>query len=222
MKQYITLLILSVALSACAKIPEVRAPLTGINAELAPYKTQFYEAARSVGFNTSALDRVALGMEFTDKYDSTPTLGTCQRYTGSNPAGQILINRKDWDAATSLDKKTVMFHELAHCLLNRGHLDIKIIANLYSYDRVNNRYVNPVMYRIPGSIMNTYQLTAYLPSNGKFYFENELFPKYYMEELFLNKEYEEVSMKLATSDDDSEEDTSVTHTMNADGSCNHH
>lgn len=196
-------------------------PLTGTNAELAPYKQTFYDAARSVGYDPSHMDRVELAMEFSDMYDNTNILGSCQRSFGRSTQAQIWINRKAWEKMDTLDKKALMFHELAHCLLNRGHLDTRINISLYYYDELTNKYVNPQgPFSVPASIMNKYHSSAYIPKDFVHYAENILYTGYYIEELFLNKEYEAPMMKMASL----EETTSgtITHVMNEDGSCNHH
>ena len=71
-------------------------------------------------------------INFTDNLDET-TLGECMDYnrgTEGNP--EININRQDWLVDDSVTNKIVMFHELGHCILWRGHITNWININGYS------------------------------------------------------------------------------------------
>jgi hypothetical protein len=58
---------------------------------------------------------------------------------------EVTIDRKYWAISSELDKQTVIHHELAHCLLRKGH----------------NDSVNADGY--PVSIMNTYSVSEEFP-----------------------------------------------------------
>lgn len=47
--------------------------------------------------------------------------GQCLKYT--NGRHEIRIDKNYWDRINANEKEFVIYHELGHCLLNRGHLD---------------------------------------------------------------------------------------------------
>lgn len=51
-------------------------------------------------------------------------LGQCFR--DPDDINQIHLDRTYWEGASDLEKEFVVFHELGHCLLNRGHLNDSI------------------------------------------------------------------------------------------------
>lgn len=48
--------------------------------------------------------------------------GQCS-YGGARNSRSITIDLEFWNRSSSLYKEYIIFHELGHCLLNRGHLD---------------------------------------------------------------------------------------------------
>jgi len=103
MKILLALLILT---TACAK-KLYQEP----NAEFVPYLQMFSEDYRvnANGFN----------VQFADLKDSK--IGTCYRNTRDG-GYKIEIDREWWERnANEQVRATLMYHELGHCLLNRGH-----------------------------------------------------------------------------------------------------
>lgn len=73
--------------------------------------------------------------------------------------GSITISQTIWNASTELEQKTTLYHELGHCLLNRGHVE----------------GMDPDKH-IPLSMMFPYAaiVTSAFPANQEYYL-NELF-----------------------------------------------
>lgn len=100
---------------------------------------------------------------FTTTLDGT-FIGMCTVW--STGYRQIEIDQEYWNSknTSELNKIGLIFHELGHCVLNRGHIKDKMKANMYGYD-----------YSVPVSIMYPYNFFS------DFYKPLE---DYYMEELF--------------------------------------
>ena len=69
----------------------------------------------------------------------------------------IYVNRITWPYMDYYQQRAVLFHELGHCVLLRGHKD--------SYDS----------FGWPTSIMNTYVIWGYFNSSTYNHYMNELF-----------------------------------------------
>lgn len=48
-------------------------------------------------------------------------VGQCQTYSDGSKA--VVIEEGYWNRLSDLKKEFIVFHELGHCILNRGHLD---------------------------------------------------------------------------------------------------
>jgi len=60
---------------------------------------------------------------------------------------EILVDQDKWNVLNEHGKKTVIYHELGHCLLNREHLDDDI--------RYNFRYIkSSIMHSLPVGTLN--------------------------------------------------------------------
>ena len=139
-------------LTGCNRHLEV-AKIVSIEPRLQSYVSNFVQEGANVG-SSIIIDNLIV--RFTNKLDAS-TLGECWDYhdgTEGNPT--IYINYNDWLTQTETRRKVVMFHELGHCVLWRGH---------------NETYTNG----IPTSIMY-----PYIGSDSD-YLNNWA---YYMQELF--------------------------------------
>jgi hypothetical protein len=67
-----------------------------------------------------------------------PALAQCLPYSDH---GEITIDRSSWDERSAAVQRSILFHELGHCVLHRGHRD----------DTDSDGY--------PVSIMNSYELS---------------------------------------------------------------
>lgn len=85
-------------------------------------------------------------------------VGYCQR--GTNITPRVVLNTNYWNGSnfTVADKEVLVFHELGHCLLKRGH---------------NNQKIDSVPY----SIMNAHHIGAWNYTNGYNNYVTELFGK---------------------------------------------
>lgn len=74
-------------------------------------------------------------IQFIDKSDDF--IGVCLwRYHGY----KIQINKDWWDGAAEFEKRQLMYHELAHCVINRQHVD--------NPGHYMNPYTMPIPYNV--------------------------------------------------------------------------
>ena len=66
------------------------------------------------------VDDLGVRVEFAD-IDETNVLGVC--YYHSHAPGRIEIDRSSWNRLSTLYREFVVFHELGHCILGRGHTE---------------------------------------------------------------------------------------------------
>lgn len=126
-----------------------------ISLELEPYFITFQEEASRYGLD---LD-----------YESSNVTAQIQQINNGNVAGtcttnghdlrDIVIDQSFWEAASHLLKEMVIFHELGHCILGRGHTEAQ--------------FANGICRSIMRSGLGTCQ-DAYIPENRD-YFIDELF-----------------------------------------------
>ena len=90
----------------------------------------------------------SLIVEFADL--TSPTVGLCTVRSGKSPF--IQIDRTFWESASDAAKENLMFHELGHCILIRGHKETKsagipdslMFPSLipYHYEKDKRPYIN--------------------------------------------------------------------------------
>lgn len=120
-------------------------------------------------------------MGFKNYPDNTDAVGTCHLLTG-----EIDVSKEWWNSyyRSYMEKYELIFHELGHCVLYRGHTESKNFEGFFGW-------IEKILFEIgifekkgylkdtcPASIMHPYVL------------ENYCFTKhfdYYMEELFSHK-----------------------------------
>ncbi|MEM1124254.1 MAG: hypothetical protein AAGJ18_27700 [Bacteroidota bacterium] len=97
--------------------PEIRAfPL--VDERLWPYFERFEEEARARGENVDlVLSRISGKIEAIDREH---VAGLCTTFGNARP-GSVTIDATFWNRANDLFKEFIVFHELGHCYLNRGH-----------------------------------------------------------------------------------------------------
>lgn len=95
-------------------------PITYLNVaeELCPYFQQFEEEAAARGLK---IDLKAAQIK--GQLSSIPggLVGIC----ANTAERQIVIDRNFWDRSSTLSKELIVFHELGHCFLDRGHSNEK-------------------------------------------------------------------------------------------------
>lgn len=88
----------------------------GVESGLWPYFIAFEKEAKERGFD---IDLVELGISGVIKsIDDLGVAGTCQY---GNHIAHVTIDRSYWNNSSSLNREYVVFHELGHCALGRGH-----------------------------------------------------------------------------------------------------
>jgi len=110
--------ILLVSCSSDSELVEVQNESI-VDARLIPYFEAFeYEAAlRGVQVDYQRLPIIG----FVRSIQEDDIAGTCS-YNGHNP-NTVTIDLEYWNAASPLRREMVVFHELGHCVLGRGHLE---------------------------------------------------------------------------------------------------
>ncbi len=88
------------------------------------------------------------------------TLGSCYY----EPTPRVVINPIWWSNANPIYREIMMYHELGHCILKRGH-------TFYHKLMKNDFY--------PISLMYTSSITPDVYENNKEYYVHELFYPYY-------------------------------------------
>ena len=118
-------IIMSVAMmlvifSSCQK--DLREPTTiiqelDISSELLPHFEAFQKEAANYGFN---IDFKAAGVTAEiESINRGSVAGTCT--TNGHDLRHIAIDRSFWSRASHLTREMIIFHELGHCVLGRGH-----------------------------------------------------------------------------------------------------
>ena len=105
------------ALSACSK--EDALPSVSVDPAFQPYFSAFEAAAAERGI---AVDLAAetIGAVFSADLEE-PMAGKCTSF--SSGVRIIYIDEQSWQQRSELEREFLLFHELGHCYLARGHLD---------------------------------------------------------------------------------------------------
>lgn len=129
---------------------------------LAPYLND-YLATGQINGKFLSLPKY-LSIQFTENLNEygSRVIGVCklQKSSKGTVVAQVLINSTYWNRSTTndLNKRALMFHELAHCIQFRGHDDRELN--------------NP---NIPASLMNTYALSHNVYGPHQAYYDKELY-----------------------------------------------
>ena len=126
-----------------------------IDSELAPYFIIFQEEASNHGLNID-YESSNVSAEII-QIDEGSVAGTCS--TNGHDLRHITIDQSFWDRASPLLREMVIFHELGHCILGRGH----------SEDQFDNGICRSIMRSGLGDCIDAYSAT-----NRPYYIE-ELF-----------------------------------------------
>jgi hypothetical protein len=103
-----------IAMFSCSNEPEVL-----IATELQPYIDEFIIEGESRG-KIIDLNTTPIEAKFQNIIPQN-VAGMCNH--NSNKPNVIVIDVGIWEKADELIKEYIMFHELGHCFLNRGHLE---------------------------------------------------------------------------------------------------
>lgn len=88
-----------------------------VDSRLWSYYEQFEEEGRKRGLEID-LRRSQISGEI-DEIHENNVIGTCQY--GGYSHNHVTIDNAFWSRSSNLGKEFVVFHELGHCFLNRGH-----------------------------------------------------------------------------------------------------
>lgn len=103
-----------------------------VDTELKPYVEEYYAMYQGICPQKAKLSSSMYSIQFVP--DNDTWIGVCQpKINGYN----LRINKKYWDESNANDRTQLMYHELAHCVISKMHVD----------DSYN--YMNPVQYPIP-------------------------------------------------------------------------
>lgn len=111
----ILFLLVSVILYSCSDDEQVSD--VNIVPELQPYVDRFLEEGAKRGMNID-LEDSGLDIIFEEDISTAEYLGICRYKLGANEIG---IDRERWDEATETRREWLVYHELGHCVLDRGH-----------------------------------------------------------------------------------------------------
>lgn len=135
-----------ILLSSCGSPSQNRIPL--VDSEFDKYISKF-EKIYAVNVN--------IGMIFKNQQNNI--VGTCY-YFKNKKFNYIEIDNNYWNSVEDSFREELIFHELGHCILDRGHDEELISSNSY-------------LGKIPKSIMYPFV----------FGYEYERYENYYLEEL---------------------------------------
>jgi len=111
-----------------------------VDPELREYVDRFNEEARTRGLNFEVrIEEIDIKLA---EIFSSGVLGQCVSNEDRNDA--IQIDQSYWKepTTTDLDKEFVVFHELGHCVLNRGHINAADIDGICSSIMYNGNSTN--------------------------------------------------------------------------------
>ena len=159
MKTLVLFLLLITTLS-CQK-QSLEPTVYQIDKDLLPYVTSFAEEAKKRGIEIKYENLIMT-------FDSS-SASICGKCTKQPLEGQRTIKiKKDilcWQGVPNQNKEALIFHELGHCFLNRGHRD-DLLPNKADASLMNsNSYgpYQPCIYAIDGDECNrTYRRTYYV------------------------------------------------------------
>ena len=101
---------------SCTKEEEFVEP---IDAELMEYFERFKEEGLQRGVNVDFAAKQVEG--HIEDIQDPHVRGKCLKYTNGDRV--VLIDRFMWNSNNDLEKEFLIFHELGHCYLDRGHLN---------------------------------------------------------------------------------------------------
>lgn len=154
MKNFI-FLCLTITLVGCGENYDPDIGHVDINKDFQAYVNRFAQVARADNQNVEINNIV---IEYDEKMASN-ILGICYY----SRVRRVTINPRFWNSryTSNAGREQLMFHELGHCLMGRGHNDQELV----SQDG----------YRMPASIMNSYFFSPSWYAGNLNYYLGELF-----------------------------------------------
>ena len=104
------------------EVAEVVEPVTfaNVDAELVPFFEKFQEEAAVRGISVDLATADIEGV--IEEIDGQHVAGQCSYRGFSNPR-LVTVDATFWRRSSNLFKEFIVFHELGHCYLNRGHAE---------------------------------------------------------------------------------------------------
>lgn len=165
------LIALCFSFTACGVFKPLTTGVSGSNekdAELAPYYNQFMAIAAQNNYPVNHPS--FLSITFVSGYNEAGKVGQCHlsRYSDGTVVAAVTFVRGFWNYLNETEKKSLTYHEFAHCILYRGHTTESI--------EINGFYM-PKSLMYPTMINGTYNsiFGAEFMTRNFTYFENELF-----------------------------------------------
>lgn len=175
MKKILTILLLFIQTSCSSVEIRMVKKHKGIDPSFKPYIEEFKYLSRG---KVKDKDFEGLSIGFRDYAKNVNTVGTCH-YT----VFEIDINKKWWNSyyRSFEEKYELIFHELGHCVLKRGHTEIPSHNGFLAWlERIGFRLglfsqKGYLKDGCPASIMHPYTLSQTCMNRHYYYYINELF-----------------------------------------------
>lgn len=113
--RYSALFLIVLSLFSCAE----KQKTFRITPVFRPYYDEFIHLANQNGKLWHVDDLV---MTFITRFENEKEAGQCQTFDDSRTP-IIVISRMHWNELKECQRVNLIFHELGHCLLNRGHVN---------------------------------------------------------------------------------------------------
>lgn len=155
----LTLVFIALLLSACAPAQQQN---LNVESSFQPFVDAFVKKSQQEG-NPQSITNLAIQIDNTMAGPTTGswTLAVCYSGGGSQPT--IKVNPYFWNnkGYGNAEREELLFHEMGHCVLNRGH-DSSMIRTVDGYS-------------VDKTIMNPYHMGATRYGNSYNYYMQELF-----------------------------------------------
>lgn len=166
------ILITGLTLTGCAKPVQVS---KFVDPAFTQYVQVFIDKASENNYqlNAGAFERLAIEFDSSLEY---PILGMCSI---SSRGLRIRINPVEWEKRTFiLDREQLMFHELAHCVMNKPHDDRTGLA-------LDSRINSNISIQAKISLMSSYFIGDLYGLNRAYYIK-QLFNPNHVEPIYWN------------------------------------
>lgn len=146
---------------------------------VAKYVDSFVQDAANHGKNLQINNEIEFG-DAKKACDQDHAVGCCVHDNVDNLLnGKIILDKAYWDLVSELDQKMVVYHELAHCALGKGHNPALENWTVEIPTKSKPGEVGPdtteIDYVLPGSIMNPSVPTdAMIKAGGDAYYSHLL------------------------------------------------
>lgn len=127
-------------------VPEVRS-FPNVDERLWPFFERFEEEARERGIRVDLVAARITGV--IQDLEGEHIAGQCSFFGGARP-NRVTLDTEFWNRSNDLFKEFIVFHELGHCFLNRGHRE----------DAFNNGRCISIMRSGTGDCIDNYNFAS--------------------------------------------------------------